>query len=78
MPGPVASALGDAVRLEGQMKLQARLGFAWAVVAALACTSVGARAATLTGDTITQTDPLGTHSVLVGAGVDLTEGLYNV
>ena len=33
----------------------------------------GAQAATLTGDTITQTDPSGTHSVLVGTGVDLTE-----
>jgi hypothetical protein len=50
------------------------VGFAWAVVVALTSTLFfGAQAATLTGDTITQTDPTGTHSVLVGTGVDLTE-----
>lgn len=43
--------------------------------AAVALTFTCAEADTLTGDTITQTDPTGVHTIVVGAGTDLTEGI---
>jgi len=48
-----------------------------ALATAVIFATTAIQAATLTGTTITQVDPTGTHNVLVGSGVDLTENGFD-